>query len=130
MRSAVIRVYLRQCSKEEQGMQEVELLKGKDNSDCRSVRSRKSSIIKFYAAGSQMETGGISRKIERENIRQDIRSCSPSMKNSYIMDTPGFSSLYVNDYEKEELKYLFPEFHMKECASLTAVIMYKSRAVP
>ena len=26
------------------------------------------------------------------------------------MDTPGFRSLYVNDYEKEDLKYLFPEF--------------------
>ena len=26
------------------------------------------------------------------------------------MDTPGFSSLYVNDFEKEELKYYFPEF--------------------
>ena len=26
------------------------------------------------------------------------------------MDTPGFSSLYVNDFEKEELKYYFREF--------------------
>ena len=26
------------------------------------------------------------------------------------MDTPGFSSLYVNDFEKEELKMYFPEF--------------------
>ena len=26
------------------------------------------------------------------------------------MDTPGFSSLYVNDFEKEELKSYFPEF--------------------
>ena len=30
--------------------------------------------------------------------------------NTYIMDTPGFSSLYVNDFEKEDLKYYFPEF--------------------
>ena len=35
-------------------------------------------------------------------------------EDSYIMDTPGFSSLYVNDYEKEELKYLFPEFREYE----------------
>ena len=33
---------------------------------------------------------------------------------SYIMDTPGFSSLYVNDYEKEDLKYFFPEFRKYE----------------
>ena len=31
-------------------------------------------------------------------------------EDSYIMDTPGFSSLYVNDFEKEDLKYYFPEF--------------------
>ena len=30
--------------------------------------------------------------------------------DSYIMDTQGFSSLYVNEFEKEELKYYFPEF--------------------
>ena len=26
------------------------------------------------------------------------------------MDTPGFSSLYTNEFEKEELKYYFTEF--------------------
>ena len=26
------------------------------------------------------------------------------------MDTPGFSSLYIDDLEKEELKDYFPEF--------------------
>ena len=26
------------------------------------------------------------------------------------MDTPGFSSLYVNDFDKSELKYYFREF--------------------
>ena len=35
-------------------------------------------------------------------------------EDSYIMDTPGFSSLYVNDFEKEELKYYFPEFELYE----------------
>ena len=25
------------------------------------------------------------------------------------MDTPGFSSLYTNDFDKEELKHYFPE---------------------
>ena len=30
------------------------------------------------------------------------------------MDTPGFSSLYVGDMEKEELKYCFPEFSAYE----------------
>ena len=30
--------------------------------------------------------------------------------DTYIMDTPGFSSLYTNDFEKEELKFYFTEF--------------------
>ena len=29
---------------------------------------------------------------------------------TYIMDTPGFSSLYLEGMEKEELKDFFPEF--------------------
>ena len=31
-------------------------------------------------------------------------------KESYICDTPGFSSIYLPDLEKEELKDYFPEF--------------------
>ena len=30
------------------------------------------------------------------------------------MDTPGFGSLYVNDFEKEDLKYYFREFEPYE----------------
>ena len=35
-------------------------------------------------------------------------------EDTYIMDTPGFSSLYTNEFEKEELKYYFPEFEPYE----------------
>ena len=35
-------------------------------------------------------------------------------QDSYIMDTPGFSSLYISDMEKDELKYCFPEFRPYE----------------
>ena len=57
-----------------------------------------------------METGGISRKIERGKHTTRHSELFPIDEESYIMDTPGFSSLYVNDFEKEELKYYFPEF--------------------
>ena len=38
-------------------------------------------------------------------------------KDSYIMDTPGFTSLYVDNLEKEELSDYFPEFeeYRNEC---------------
>ena len=48
--------------------------------------------------------------MKEEGTPQDIQSCFPVEEDSYIMDTPGFSSLYVGDFEKEELKYYFPEF--------------------
>ena len=34
----------------------------------------------------------------------------PVDEDSYIMDTPGFSSLYLNDFTDETLKHYFPEF--------------------
>lgn len=61
-----------------------------------------------------METGDISRKIERGKHTTRHSELFPIDKDSYIMDTPGFSSLYVNDFEKEELKEYFPEFYPYE----------------
>ena len=57
-----------------------------------------------------METGDISSKIERGKHTTRHSELFTIAQDSYIMDTPGFSSLYVNDFEKEELKYYFPEF--------------------
>lgn len=70
----------------------------------------KSSLINLLNPEANMETGDISRKIERG--RHTTRHSELFMldENSYIMDTPGFSSLYVNTFEKEELKRYFREF--------------------
>ena len=57
-----------------------------------------------------METGSISRKIERGKHTTRHSELFPIDEDSYSMDTPGFSSLYVNEFNKEELKYYFPEF--------------------
>ena len=38
----------------------------------------------------------------------------PIDHETYLCDTPGFSSLYTTDMEKEELKNFFPEFHPYE----------------
>ena len=70
----------------------------------------KSSIINILQPEAEMETGAISTKIERGKHTTRHSELFAIDENSYIMDTPGFSSLYVNDYEKEDLKYLFPEF--------------------
>lgn len=57
-----------------------------------------------------MQTGDISRKIERGRHTTRHSELFSINGSSYIMDTPGFSSLYISDFEKEELKYFFPEF--------------------
>ena len=70
----------------------------------------KSSLINLLQNQVQMETGTISRKIERGKHTTRHSELIAVDADSYITDTPGFSSLYVNDFEKEELKYYFREF--------------------
>ncbi|MEG1505797.1 MAG: ribosome small subunit-dependent GTPase A [Lachnospiraceae bacterium] len=70
----------------------------------------KSSLINILQPQAHMETGAISSKIERGKHTTRHSELFAIESKSYIMDTPGFSSLYTNEFEKEELKYYFPEF--------------------
>ncbi|WP_089984026.1 ribosome small subunit-dependent GTPase A [Clostridium sp. C105KSO13] len=70
----------------------------------------KSSLINLLQSKVQMETGSISEKIGRGKHTTRHSELIAIDENSYIMDTPGFSSLYVNEFDKEELKYYFREF--------------------
>ncbi len=91
-----------------------ELLKGKTTAIAGPSGVGKSSIINILQPKANMETGAISQKIERGKHTTRHSQLFPIDGDSYIMDTPGFSSLYVNDFEKEELKYYFPEFDKYE----------------
>lgn len=70
----------------------------------------KSSLINRLQKNVEMETGNISEKIERGKHTTRHSELIRVETDTYIMDTPGFSSLFVTDYEKEELKDYFPEF--------------------
>lgn len=87
-----------------------EVLKGKTTAVAGPSGVGKSSIINLLQPDTHMETGRISEKIERGKHTTRHSELIPINEDSYIMDTPGFSSLYTNDFEKEELKYYVPEF--------------------
>ena len=57
-----------------------------------------------------METGEISKKLGRGKHTTRHSQLIPIDADTYIMDTPGFSSLDVEMMEKEELRQYFPEF--------------------
>ncbi len=86
------------------------LLEGKTTAVAGPSGVGKSSLINLLQPAANMETGTISRKIERGKHTTRHSELFLIEEDSYIMDTPGFSSLYVNDFEKEELKFYFPEF--------------------
>ena len=70
----------------------------------------KSSIIKYIKPESQVETGEVSKKIARGKHTTRHSEIISLNDNTFIMDTPGFSSLYVDIELKEDLKNCFPEF--------------------
>ena len=70
----------------------------------------KSSMLNRLIPGMNAVTGSISEKIKRgkHTTRHSELLCVE--EGTYIMDTPGFASLYVEDIAPEELKEYFEEF--------------------
>lgn len=74
----------------------------------------KSSLTNYLCPGAGMQTGEVSRQTQRG--RQTTRhaqlfSCG---EDSYLFDTPGFSSLTLEGMRPEEVKDFFPEFQKFE----------------
>jgi ribosome biogenesis GTPase len=90
--------------------QVVEMLSGKTTVLAGPSGVGKSSLMNRLHPDANMETGQISEKIQRGKHTTRHSELIHVDGNTYVMDTPGFSSLYVEDMEKEELKDYFPEF--------------------
>ena len=70
----------------------------------------KSSLINLLQPWGHMETGAISEKIERGKHTTRHSEIIPLGNDAYIMDTPGFSSMDMPGFEKEDLWTCYPEF--------------------
>ena len=54
-----------------------------------------------------METGEISKKLKRGRHTTRHSQVIPVGEDTFLMDTPGFSSLYITGMEEHELKDYF-----------------------
>ncbi len=74
----------------------------------------KSSILNAIMPMAHSQTGDISKKIQRGKHTTRHTEIFNVEGETYLMDTPGFSSMYVCECEKEDLKQYFPEIYEYE----------------
>ena len=74
----------------------------------------KSSLMNYLYPEAQMETGTVSEKIKRGRHTTRHSEIFYIGDQSYLVDTPGFTSLYIQNMEKDELKNYFFEFEPYE----------------
>lgn len=90
------------------------LLSGKTTVITGPSGAGKSTLINRLCPDAHMETGELSRKIARgKNTTRHVELLSAGEK-TYLVDTPGFTSLFLNIDRPEELKDFYPEFRERE----------------
>lgn len=88
----------------------------------------KSTITNKILGLKIAETGDISKKNKRgKNTTTDI-SIYEVEKDTFLLDTPGFQTIDIEEIESKELDKLFPEFtkHIERC-EFVRVYSYKRR---
>ncbi len=97
--------------REQRGIEAIrEVLKGKTTVLAGPSGVGKSSLMNLLAPGANMETGELSKKIERGKQTTRHTELIKIADETYLCDTPGFTSLYVTDIGKDELRDYFVEF--------------------
>ena len=88
-----------------------EILRGKTTVLTGPSGAGKSTLINTLCPSANMQTGELSRKIRRgKNTTRHVELLSVGGEDTYLVDTPGFTSLWVQDIEADRLHYYYPEF--------------------
>ena len=96
---------------ENEGIEQLkEFLIGKTTTVAGPSGVGKSSLINRLSPAANMETGAISVKIERGKHTTRHSEIIALGDETYIVDTPGFTSLDISEITKEELGSYYPEF--------------------
>jgi ribosome biogenesis GTPase len=77
----------------------------------------KSSVMKLLSPKSEVETGTLSEKIGRGKNTTRHTELFYLEKETYLLDTPGFSTIYIQGMQPEELRDYYNEFleYSSEC---------------
>lgn len=70
----------------------------------------KSSLLNLIQSEFNLETGAISEKVQRGKHTTRHAQLICFRENSYVVDTPGFSSLNLEDMDCGDLRHYFREF--------------------
>ncbi len=70
----------------------------------------KSSLLNALQPGLQLQTGEVGNKLKRGRHTTRLVEFFPLDWGGWVADTPGFSSLWLPNIKKENLRDYFPEF--------------------
>lgn len=103
-------------TKSGEGMAELkEFLQGRTTALAGASGVGKSTIINSIYPEFQLKTGEISHKIQRGKHTTRYTELLSTEPDTWIADTPGFSTLKASDFDMEEIRFYFREFlHLQD----------------
>lgn len=75
----------------------------------------KSTLVNLLCPDAEMETGEISKKLERGKHTTRHSELFEISEDTFLMDTPGFTAFDLDEeFEKEDIRNYYPEFYPYE----------------